>query len=271
MNWRGLLVSVRDAAEAAAAMAGGAAIIDVKEPRHGSLGPADPETIAAVASMVGTRRSWTMACGELGGEPAARHDATQDPRLEPAAAAICSHLHRVLSLLGAGTMPPAAVKIGLAGAAGTDWQRRLRATFESLPVGSERVAVAYADWQRAEAPSPPEVITAAFGLGCSTLLIDTFDKSAGGLFACCPPGMPAAWVAAARDAGLQVALAGRIALTEIPAAWALSPDVVALRSAVCFNGRAGAVQAGLVRRAVLLGARSAGSGSVAGSRTTPTL
>jgi uncharacterized protein (UPF0264 family) len=84
------------------------------------------------------------------------------------------------------------------------------------------------------------------------LLIDTFDKSAGGLFDCCPPGMPATWVAAARAARLQVAVAGRIGLSEIPAAWAFRPDVVALRSAVCFNGRDGAVQAELVRSAVSL-------------------
>jgi hypothetical protein len=51
---------------------------------------------------------------------------------------------------------------------------------------------------------------------------------------------------------LQVAVAGRITQGEIPTAWALRPDVVALRSAVCFNGRDGAVQAGLVRRAVSL-------------------
>ncbi|MFM7291537.1 MAG: (5-formylfuran-3-yl)methyl phosphate synthase, partial [Planctomycetia bacterium] len=147
---------------------------------------------------------------------------------------------------------PAAVKIGLAGAAATDWRRRLGAVYESLPTGSERVAVAYADWRRAEAPAPPEVIAAAAGLGCSTLLIDTFDKSAGGLFACCGPDLPAAWVALARAAGLGVVLAGRIMPAEIAAAWALRPDVVALRSAVCFNGRDGTVQAGLVREAVRL-------------------
>ncbi|MFZ4638568.1 MAG: (5-formylfuran-3-yl)methyl phosphate synthase, partial [Pirellulales bacterium] len=105
---------------------------------------------------------------------------------------------------------------------------------------------------RAGAPSPAEVIAAADGLGCSVLLLDTFDKAAGGLFDCCPPGMPAAWVTAARAARLQVAVAGRIARAEIPAAWALRPDVVALRSAVCFNGRDGEVQARLVRRAVSL-------------------
>ena len=270
MNWRGLLVSVRDAAEATEALAGGAAIIDVKEPRHGSLGPADPEAIAAVARLVGIQQPWTMACGELGRAPEHRPCAVEDMRPEPVVAAICSHLHRVRSLLGADAVLPAAVKIGLAGAAGTDWQRRLRAAFESLPFDGERVAVAYADWQRAGAPSPPEVIAAACGLGCSTLLIDTFDKSAGGLFACCEAGMPAAWVTAARGAGLQVALAGRISLAEIPAARALRPNVVALRTAVCFNGRAGAVQAGLVRRAVLLDARSSGAGSLL-SDLAPTL
>ena len=91
MNWRGLLVSVRDAAEAAEALDGGAAIIDVKEPRHGPLGAAEPEAIAAVARMVGTRRPWTMACGELGevleGEPNA------------VASAIGRRLDRLVALL----------------------------------------------------------------------------------------------------------------------------------------------------------------------------
>ena len=242
MNWRGLLVSVRNAAEAAEALDGGAAIIDVKEPRHGALGAAEPEAIAAVARVVGRRRPWTMACGELGCE------ATD----ESVAGSIRRRVDRMLALLEGSAVPPAAAKIGLAGAAGTDWQRRLLEVFESLPAGSERVAVAYADWQRAGAPSPPEVIAAAAGLNCPVLLIDTFDKAAGGLFACCPPGMPATWVAAARAARLQVAVAGRLAPTEIQSAWDLRPDVVALRSAVCFNGRDGTVQAGLVRSAVSL-------------------
>ena len=260
MKWHGLLVSVRDAAEAAEAIAGGADIIDVKEPRNGSLGPADPAAIAAVAEMVGGRRPWTMAAGELGAAPGRPSGAGPEPVIN----AIGAHLRQVISLLGVTAEPPAAVKIGLAGAAGTDWQRRLLAAYKSLPAGSDRVAVAYADWRRAAAPSPPEVIAAADGIGCATLLIDTFDKSAGSLFACCQPGLPAAWVAAARAAGLQVILAGRITLAEIPDAWALRPDVVALRSAVCFNGRSGAVQAGLVRHAVGLGARRSGTVSVPG-------
>jgi uncharacterized protein (UPF0264 family) len=248
VNWQGLLVSVRDAAEAAEAVEGGADIIDVKEPRQGSLGRAEPAAAVAVARVVAARRPWTMACGELGGQSGGEVGGEAEAT---GVAAISRHLDRVWSLLAGGALPPAAVKIGLAGAAGTDWRRRLLTVFESLPFDSERVAVAYADWALARAPTPGEVIAAAAGLGCSTLLIDTFDKSSGGLFDCCQPGLPAVWVAAARAAGLQVAVAGRISQDDIPAAWGLRPDVVALRSAVCFNGRDGRVQAELVRRAML--------------------
>ena len=60
-------------------------------------------------------------------------------------------------------------------------------------------------------------------------------------------------LAAARAAGMRVAIAGRIAMEQIPVAWSLGPDVVAVRSAVCFNGREGTVRADLVRRAVGIG------------------
>ena len=52
---RGVLVSVRDAAEAEEALVGGAAVIDVKDPARGSLGAAAPATVAAVARAVGRR------------------------------------------------------------------------------------------------------------------------------------------------------------------------------------------------------------------------
>jgi len=252
VNWRGLLVGVRDATEAAAALDGGAAIIDVKEPRQGPLGRAEPEAIAAVARVVGGRRPWTMACGELSADGLEE----QAAKVSRASPSISGHLARTLSLLADGAVAPAAVKVGLAGMAGTAWQERLDAVFAAIPRECDRVSVAYADWQRAAAPAPEEVIAAA-SRHCSVLLIDTFDKAAGNVFACCRPDTLAGWVAAARTAGLRVAVAGRIGIDEIPAAWALGPDVVAVRSAVCFNGRDGSVQQELVRRAVRSGGRHA--------------
>ena len=65
MIWRGLLVSVRNAAEATEALAGGASIIDVKEPSRGPLGRADADVTAAIAEAVAGRAPLTVACGEL--------------------------------------------------------------------------------------------------------------------------------------------------------------------------------------------------------------
>ena len=61
----GLLVSVRSAAEACAALAGGAALIDVKEPAHGPLGRASDDVIRAVMDAVGGRCAVSAALGEL--------------------------------------------------------------------------------------------------------------------------------------------------------------------------------------------------------------
>ncbi|NBW96041.1 MAG: hypothetical protein EBR28_04765, partial [Planctomycetia bacterium] len=73
MIGRGVLVSVRNAVEVVAALAGGAHVIDVKEPARGSLGRAAPEAVAAVAAAVAGAVPWTMAAGELaaGVEPLA--------------------------------------------------------------------------------------------------------------------------------------------------------------------------------------------------------
>ena len=64
-NSPGLLVSVRSAAEAVAALAGGADVIDVKEPDRGPLGAADPDTMAEIVCVVAGRVLVTAAAGEL--------------------------------------------------------------------------------------------------------------------------------------------------------------------------------------------------------------
>src|SRR5436853_4004631 len=48
-----LLVSVRDVAEAMSARAGGADVIDIKEPKRGPLGRADDAVVSAVRNAVG--------------------------------------------------------------------------------------------------------------------------------------------------------------------------------------------------------------------------
>lgn len=234
MTWHGLLVSVRSRAEATEALAGGAAIIDVKEPLAGPLGAASPGVIGEIAREVGRQRPWTIACGEL-------NDGSE---------AISARIADAVVTVAGDAALPAAFKVGLAGMAGRPWRDSLAAVRARAPAEIAQVAVAYADWQRADAPPPLDVIEAARALGCGVLLIDTFDKDAVGLLGTAPTAEIAGWVGRARHHGLAVALAGRVTIAEIPAVQSLGPDVVALRSAVCSNGRIGSVDRRLVRDAL---------------------
>jgi len=239
MNRRGVLVSVRDAAEAEAALAGGAAVIDVKDPARGSLGAADAARVAEVAATVGDRAAWTVAAGELA----------------DGVAAVLARIDAACRAGDAAGIMPAAVKAGLAGLAGGQWREDLARLRAALPPRCVHVAVAYADFERAAAPAPADVIATAARIGCGMLLLDTSDKAGPGLLHLRPRADLVGWVREARRHGLGVAVAGRIALADIPAATALAPDLVALRGAVCSNegasaGRLGRVSRDLVAAAV---------------------
>lgn len=233
-RWSGLLVSVRDAAEAAEALAGGAAVVDVKEPLHGPLGAAAVDIAAGVAAVVAGRVPWTLACGELAAGPRA------------AAAGVAATIAR----LPHGVAPPAAAKAGPAGSSRAAWCDAFRAFSAALPAGVEPIAVAYADWQAAACPAPHEIVAAAGAARCRTLLIDTFDKSAAGLFALASAAHLPAWLGQAAAHGMSVALAGRLTRGDLPRARALGAALVAVRSAVCRDGRLGRVDRDLVAAAV---------------------
>jgi uncharacterized protein (UPF0264 family) len=220
----GLLVSVRSAAEAEAALAGGAALIDVKEPRHGSLGRAEDWIISSVLQTVAGRRPVSAALGELreGREPYA----------------------------GSGL---AFVKWGLSGCNTLDWRSRLAREAERLAQTTpdcRLVAVAYADWQRAAAPTPAEVCRFARELPAGAFLIDTWKKDGTTLLDWLSVREVTRLAEFCRSAGVALALAGTLGKTEIVALKPLAPDWFAVRGAVCRKGRTGTVNEDHVRQLV---------------------
>lgn len=221
-RWRGLLVSVRSVAEAVAALAGGAEIVDVKEPLHGPLGAADAAVSAAIGATVARRVPWTIACGELADGP------------DDAAAIV----HRCHGMLASDSLP-AAAKAGPAGLDERAWRRAFARFAAILPAETAPIAVAYADWAVAGAP-PPDAIIAGAG-ACAGLLIDTFDKQGPALLELATSETLRGWIQAAHARGLLTALAGRLTLESIPHAVALGPDVVAIRGAACVGGRSGRI------------------------------
>ena len=245
MTGPALLVSVRDRDEVTAAAGGGAAIIDVKDPAGGSLGRPAAETLAACAAAVPRQLPWTLAAGEL---------------LELPAATAGLLARQLMGL----ERQPAAVKFGLSGSAGTEWFPSLARIAAQLPVTV--VPVAYADARRAAAVPVEEVIDQAAGGGFELVLVDTFDKRAGGgLLELASVAEITGWLAQARAAGLGLLLAGRLELGQIPIVAGCQPDAVAVRSAVCRGGRLGridrervAIAAEYCRRATSTAAASAG-------------
>jgi uncharacterized protein (UPF0264 family) len=221
-----LLVSVRSAEEALAALQGGAALIDVKEPANGPLGRAGNAVIEAVVAAVSGRRPVTAAMGELADD--------------------CGEL-----------LPPGLsfVKWGLAGlGAGTAWQSALETKGSS---GPEVVAVAYADWQCARAPAIDDVFALAARRRHSVLLVDTYCKDAARSLGRPPTlldWLPATWIEGmcrrCRAEEVRIALAGCLGPAEIRQLSRAKPDWFAVRGAACEGGRRGIVSAARVRELV---------------------
>lgn len=217
----GLLVSVSDRSEAEAALRGGAALIDVKEPRQGSLGRATAAQWAEVAAAVAGRVPLSVACGELG-------EAEADP-------------------LAALPETVRFAKCGLAGCSAVkDWPQRWQGWISRLPAPVEPVAVLYADWRAAAAPRPAEVLHQALASRCRVLLCDTWAKDGRTLLDHLAPAALAPLLGAARGHGLRIVLAGSLQRRDLAEVLPLQPDYVAVRGAVCRGGRAGRVDALLV-------------------------
>jgi uncharacterized protein (UPF0264 family) len=216
-----LLVSVRDAAEAEAALRGGAALIDVKEPANGPLGKADDGVIAEVIRAVGEKAPISAAMGEL---------LQSCERLPVASLDYC--------------------KWGLAGCGAFDWRRalcQLATRIEHAAPKTQIVIAAYADWQLADAPSFDAVCDFALSRTGSLVLVDTFGKEDGqNLLSWIDVGRICSLCQRCRSAGTCVAIAGSLGPDELRLLAPARPDWFAVRGSVCQGGRDGPVSAAKV-------------------------
>lgn len=219
-----LLVSVRDVAELEAARTGGADWIDLKEPQAGPLAAVDEQTaIAAVDALAGTHML-SAALGEL-----------VDWQM--------SSSTKLLAVPGIGV-----VKLGLAGCANLDdWRQRwLAVAAKAKSSHKQLVAVIYADWQQAAAPSPTEVLSLATEAGSRYLLIDTYTKQGNSVFDCLSRCELVEILQIAKHAALTTVLAGSLTLECVEQLPPNLVDIVAVRGAVCCGDRTTAVDAELV-------------------------
>jgi uncharacterized protein (UPF0264 family) len=235
----GLLVSVRSVAEAKSALAGGAALIDVKEPSNGPLGRAPDSVIGAIVRLVGHRSAISAAMGEL---------RQREPRF--------------------GGQGLSYIKWGLSGyGCRMQWQDELIAAAEGLRQSSpltRAVAVAYADWRAARAPRPADVCDFACEHQWPAFMLDTWDKDGRTLLDHCQTAEIARFCSKCRDAGVQIALAGSLGAPLMRSLAPANPDWFAVRTAVCKGGRRdGPVEIQRIRR--LAASISQGTATIPGN------
>src|SRR5262249_38679490 len=189
-----LLVSVASATDAVAALAGGADIVDAKDPRAGALGAVSLDALAAIEGAVAGRRPVSAAIG----------DASE--------AAAIEEMARAFAAAGA-----AFVKVGFAGIASAARVEALAAAARHGVVTAVRsspvVLVAYAD----DGASVGRAVVVAVGarVGAQGGLLDTANKRGPGLPALIAARALTAWAAHAPACDLFGALAGRLTADDI--------------------------------------------------------
>ena len=207
-----LLVSVRSAHEARLALAGGAAVIDAKEPRAGALGALPVDVVAAIVRAVDGRVPVSATTGDLPLDPAL---------LAPALAAMAA--------TGVDY-----VKIGLFGT--TDLTRLDCCLAHPLARAARgrdgravaRIAVLMADQGGIDWP-----LRALAAGGFVGVMLDTAAKGAGGLRQAVDAQQLRSFVLQAQTLGLLVGLAGSLGTADILPLQALEPDFLGFRTAVC--------------------------------------
>jgi uncharacterized protein (UPF0264 family) len=248
-----LLVSVRSATEAAAALRGGAAVIDVKEPTRGSLGRADDAVIAEVVRTVAGARPVSAALGEF-------VDAFADDL--PSCKSCLTYLKWGLSRY----------EDGKEGA----WQDALSIIIRRLAGRQPNprvVVVAYADWRRARAPAPKDVCSFAVTHAAGAFLLDTWEKDRSTLLDWLPLPEVQHLAENCRAAGVPIALAGSLGPAEMQLLGPLGPAWFAVRGAVCAGRqREAAVDEEKVRQLTALldtGSRTVSLGAPSVKRKSP--
>jgi (5-formylfuran-3-yl)methyl phosphate synthase len=216
-----LLVSVRSADEVEPAVAGGAEIIDAKEPANGALGALSPATLVQVALRVPRNQQLSVALGDV------------------------TSVEQVIALVDQLELPartaPTYVKLGFAGVRSAKTMHELLSTaVQRAALHSSRlsiIAVAYADAARVPALPAEVVVQVATDAGARGVLMDTHLKDAIRLLDWLPPESLADWVSVARASGLLAGVAGALKPDDVAAVAVAHPDVIGFRGAACESGR----------------------------------
>ncbi len=213
-----LLVSVVDKTEAMESIRGGAHILDVKNPKEGSLGANFPRIIKQIREAVPKNVEVSATLGDL-------------PNLPGTAS---------LAALGAAVSGADYVKAGLFGVKNSEEATTLMnevcKAVKEFNSGLKVIAAGYADYRTVGCVNPLELPEVAHKVEADGVLVDIKVKNGeSNLFSFLTDEKLRKFVEKAHDSNLIVALAGSLDKQDVPRVYDLAADIIGVRGAVCTN------------------------------------
>jgi uncharacterized protein (UPF0264 family) len=212
-----LLISPQNIKEAIEAIAGGADIVDVKNPKEGSLGANFPWVIKEVKQLIPDNVELSCTVGEAPNLPGSMS----------------------LAAYGAASLGVDYIKVGLNGVQTIQKATELleNVVYAVKMCSSEtRIVIAgYGDYVRVNSIDPQLVVQAALSVKADVVMLDTAIKDGKSLFDFQTFQQLEAFINSAHERGLSVALAGSLQAQNLFTVKKLGADFVGLRGAACQN------------------------------------
>lgn len=213
-----LLISPINHDEAIESIEGGADIVDVKNPKEGSLGANFPWVIKDIRDITPSDKLVSATIGDVPYKPG------------------------TVSLASLGALHSGAdyIKVGLYGTQNYDQavevMKNVVKTVKDESPETIVVAAGYADADRVGAVSPWDIPRVANDSGADLAMLDTAVKDGKTLFDFMTMEDLEKWVAEAKEYGLNTALAGSVKKEQLKPLYDLKCDVVGIRGAACVDG-----------------------------------
>jgi uncharacterized protein (UPF0264 family) len=203
--------------EASEAIAGGADIIDVKNPEEGALGANFPWVIKQIRRITPKNIQLSCTLGEV-------------PNLPGSIS---------LAALGAASLGVDYIKVGLYGfkkpQEATCLLQNVNRAAKEFNSNIKVVAVGYADAERIGAIDPLLIPEIAHKAQVDVAMIDTAVKDGKNLFTFLTTKQIEKFVYSSHDFGLEAALAGSLKKQDLQVIYELGADIAGSRGAVCTN------------------------------------
>ncbi len=225
-----LLISPINPEEAIAAHKGGADIIDVKNPKEGSLGANFPWVIRSVKEAINSEKPVSATIGDFNFKPGTAS----------------------LAALGAATAGAHYIKVGLYDVQteeqALEMLTNINKSVKDLHPEKKVVASGYSDYKRINSIDPMLLPAIGAKAGVDVVMVDTGIKDGRSTFEFMTEEELIAFTTAIRKQGLLSALAGTLKFDDLPMLRRIQPDIIGVRGMVCGGDRSSCIQAELVEK-----------------------